>query len=59
MNLLDWLNAQIDTCKNCVDILDKKREHPDHVIIQLWALKKHIDGMIDYLERNKKYAINK
>jgi len=55
MNIYDWLNAQIDIIKNCVGILDEKRENPDGVVIQLWALKKHVDAMIDYMEKNKKY----
>ena len=55
MNIYDWLNAQIDIVKNCVGILDEIKEKPDLVVIQLWALKKHVDAMIDYMERNKKY----
>ncbi len=55
MNIYDWLNTQIDIIINCVEILDEKRKNLDHIIIQLWALKKHVDAMIDYMERNKKY----
>lgn len=55
MNIYDWLHAQIDIIQDCVGILDEKRENPDGVIIQLWALKKHVDAMIDFLERYKKY----
>ena len=55
MNIYDWLNAQIDIIKNCVGILDEIREKPDLVIIQLWGLKKHVDAMIDHMERHKKY----
>jgi hypothetical protein len=59
MNIYDWLNAQIDIVKECVSILDEKRETPDGVTIQLWALKKHVDAMIDYLEKNKKYDLSR
>jgi hypothetical protein len=51
-----WINAQIDTIKNCVSVLDEKRENVNGLIVQLWALKKHIDAMIDFLERNRKYG---
>jgi len=54
-SIYDWLHAQIDIVKDCVGILDKKRGNVDLAIIQLWALKKHVDAMIDYLERNRKY----
>jgi len=53
MNIRLWIDAQIDIIKNCVSILDEKRENPDYVIIQLWALKKHIDAMVDFLEMHK------
>lgn len=55
MNIYDWLNAQIDILKNCIEILDEIKEKPNLAIIQLWALKKHVDAMIDYMEKNKKY----
>ena len=55
MNIYDWLKAQIDIIKNCAGNLDEARDKPDIAIIQLWALKRHIDAMIDYMERHKKY----
>jgi hypothetical protein len=55
MNIYDWLHAQIDIVRECARILHEKRENVDLAIIQLWALKKHVDAMIDYLERNRKY----
>ena len=54
MNIYDWLKAQVDIVKNCVSCLDEKKENVDLTIIQLWALKKHVDAMIDYLERNRR-----
>jgi len=56
MNIYDWLKAQIDIIKNCAGNLDEARDKPDIAIIQLWALKRHIDAMIDYMERHKKYG---
>jgi hypothetical protein len=55
MNIYDWLHAQIDIVRECVRILHEKRGNVDLAIIQLWALKKHVDAMIDYLERHRKY----
>lgn len=59
MNIETFINAQLDTIKNCVGCLEEKRESPDAVIIQLWALKKHIDATIDFLERSRRYGILK
>jgi hypothetical protein len=56
MNIYDWINAQVDIVQDNVSILDTKRENPDSLIVQLWALKKHVDAMIDFLERHRKYG---
>jgi hypothetical protein len=55
MNLYLWINAQVDTIKNCVSCLDENKGSIDKTIIQSWALKRHIDAMLDFLERYKKY----
>ena len=55
MNIYDWINAQVDIIKNSVGLLDEKRENPSGLIVQLWALKKHVDCTIDFLERHKRY----
>ena len=59
MDIQTWINAQLDTIKNCVGCLEEKRDNPDAVIIQLWAMKKHVDATIDFLERNRRFGIFK
>ena len=56
MDIYDWINAQVDIIKNCVDILNEKRDHIDGLIIQLWALKKHVDATIGFLEKHKRHV---
>jgi len=56
VTIYDWINAQVDTIKNCVDCLDERKNSIDRTIIQLWALKKHVDATIDFLERKKEYG---
>ncbi len=55
MNIYDWIDTQIDTIVNCVGCLKEHKENIDRVIVQLWALKKHIDATIDFLERKKRF----
>jgi hypothetical protein len=55
MDIYHWINAQIDTIKNCVSVLEENRENIDKTIIQTWALKRHVDAMVDFLERSKKH----
>lgn len=50
-----WIDAQVDICKNNVEILEENRMNIDRMIIQLWCLKKHIDKTLDFLEMKKKY----
>lgn len=56
MIIYDWLDAQLSTIKNCVECLEEQRDNIDKTIIQLWALKKHIDATLDFLERKKRFG---
>jgi hypothetical protein len=52
-----WIDAQICTIENCVGILREceKEKSIDKIIIQLWAMKKHIDSTLEFLERKRKF----
>lgn len=50
-----WIDAQVDICKNNVEILEENKMNIDKMIIQFWCLKKHVDSTLDFLERKKKY----
>lgn len=54
MNLQDWINTQIDVIKNCVDCLTERKDNMDALIIQLWALKKHVDSILTFLEKERR-----
>lgn len=56
MDIYTWINANIDTVKNCVDCLEENKGNVDKVIIQMWRLKKHVDAMVDFLERKKRFG---
>lgn len=53
-----WIDAQICTLEENVKILREWQEKNsnDKLIIQLWAMKKHIDSTIDFLERKKRFG---
>jgi hypothetical protein len=51
-----WIDAQIQTLKENTRIIDEYRDNMDKLIIQLWAMKKHIDSTIDFLERRKRFG---
>lgn len=50
-----WINAQISTLEENVKILREwqDKNSMDKLIIQLWAMKKHVDSTIDFLERKR------
>jgi len=52
--LCAWIEANTDIMKDCIDLIIEKRDNIDILIIQLWALKKHTDSMIDFLERQRR-----
>ncbi|MDD1778543.1 MAG: hypothetical protein LUQ65_10280 [Candidatus Helarchaeota archaeon] len=53
-----WLDAQISTLDENVKILREcqDRNSMDRLIIQLWAMKKHVDSTLDFLERKKRFG---
>lgn len=53
-----WINAQISTLEENVKILREwqDKNSMDKLIIQLWAMKKHVDSTIDFLERKKRFG---
>lgn len=50
-----WINAQISTLQECTGILSEVKTDVDKLIVQLWAIKKHVDSTIDFLERKRKF----
>lgn len=52
--LSTWIDASVDTITNCAGCLAEVKANPAHVLIQLYAMKRHIDSMILYLERQGK-----
>ncbi len=55
-NLYEWIDANITILEESVRILREQRDNIDKVIIQSWATKKHVDAMVDFLERKKKFG---
>jgi hypothetical protein len=53
-----WIDAQLSTLEENVKILREWQEKNsvDKFIIQLWAMKKHVDSTIDFLERKKRFG---
>ena len=56
MDIYLWIKANVDTIKNCVAVLDENKGNIDKTIVQMWALKRHVDAMVDFLERKKKFG---
>jgi hypothetical protein len=53
-----WIDAQISTLDENVKLLREFQEKNsiDRLIIQLWAMKKHVDSTLDFLERKKRFG---
>jgi hypothetical protein len=53
-----WIDAQLSTLEENVKILREcqGKNSNDKLIIQLWAMKKHIDSTIDFLERGRRFG---
>lgn len=49
-----WIDASVDTLKNCVGCLEEVRDRPGYLLVQLHLMKRHLDMMIVYLERQGK-----
>jgi hypothetical protein len=49
-----WINASLDTVRNCVVCLEEEKKDMGHLMIQLYCLKRHVDAMIGFLERQTK-----
>jgi hypothetical protein len=47
-----WIDAGVDTIKNSVECLEEIKADPRKVILQLRALKRHVDSTLDFLERD-------
>jgi hypothetical protein len=53
-----WIDAQISTVEENARILREyeAKNSIDKLIIQFWALKKHIDFTLDFLERTRRFG---
>ena len=53
-----WIDAQISTLEENVKILREWQAESsiDKLIIQLWAMKKHVDSTLGFLERKKRFG---
>jgi hypothetical protein len=50
-----WIDAQVVTLQECTGILSEVKNDVDKLIVQLRAIKKHVDSTIDFLERKRKF----